>query len=88
MKFGAMALFREAAGHMIQASTAFFEMGSDTLNSSTGTSSVIPSGGVGKREAVHEAWNSWGVPSWTEKAIVNELELESLRSLELMATQV
>ena len=29
-------------------------------------------------EAVHEAWNSWGVPSQTGKAIANELELETL----------
>ena len=29
-------------------------------------------------ELVHEAWNSWGVPSQTVKAIVNELELETL----------
>ena len=29
-------------------------------------------------EAVHEAWDRWGVPSQTGKAIVNELELETL----------
>ena len=29
-------------------------------------------------KAVHEAWDRWGVPSQTVKAIVNELELETL----------
>ena len=29
-------------------------------------------------QAVHEAWDRWGIPSQAEKAIVNELELETL----------
>ena len=41
-RFGAMVLFREAAGHMIQASTACTWMGSAMPNSSIGISSVIP----------------------------------------------
>ena len=37
-----MVLFREAAGHMIQASTACTSMGSAMPNFSIGISSVIP----------------------------------------------
>ena len=49
-RFGAMVLFREAAGHMIQASTACTWMGSAMPNSSIGISSVIPRSGVGKQK--------------------------------------
>ena len=45
-----MVLFREAAGHMIQASTACTWMGSAMPNSSIGISSVIPRSGVGKQK--------------------------------------
>ena len=48
-RFGAMVLFREAAGHMIQASTACTWMGSAMPNSSIGISSAIPRSGDGKQ---------------------------------------
>ena len=31
-----------------------------------------------ENEAVHKAWDRWGVPSQTVKAIIKELELEAL----------
>ena len=49
-RFGAMVRFREAAGHMIQASTACTLMGSAMPNSSIGISSVILKSGVGKQK--------------------------------------
>ena len=53
-RFGAMFLFLEAAGHMIQASTACTWMDSAMPNSSIGISSV---------ETIHETWYRLGVPS-------------------------
>ena len=45
-----MVLFREAAGHMVQASTACTWMGSAMPNSSIGISSVIPRSGIEKQQ--------------------------------------
>ena len=73
-----MVLFREAAGHMVQASTACTWMGSAMPNSSIGISSVIPRSGVGKQKQYTRLGTVGEFRPRQVKAIFNELELETL----------
>ena len=71
-KFDAMDLFREAASHIMQASTACIWTGSAMPSSSLGTSSV------GKRRQCMKLGTAGVSHLKQKKATVNDLELETL----------
>ena len=82
-KFDAMDLFREAAGPQDASFCSVYLDGFSHAELKHWSQLSNPEKWSWEAEAVHEAWHRWGVPSQTEKAIINGNPWR----VELMATQ-